>query len=157
MNSRHVTEDTRDFTLNSNAATAELRAEMLGTITLFLTAIAGVSLVVGAVGVANTMFTSVLEKTKEIGIMKAIGARNNDILMIFVFNSALIGLVGGIIGVILGILLSKLLAIAGMVTLVNYGTVLMILTLSVGIGMVSGLIPAINASKLSPVDALRSD
>lgn len=157
MNSRHVNEIDRDFTLTSNAATASLRAEMLSTITMFLTAIAGVSLLVGAVGVANTMFTSVLEKTKEIGIMKAIGARNNDILAIFIFNSGLIGLVGGIIGALLGIGLSKLLAIAGMSTLISYNNVFMILGLSVMIGMISGIIPAVNASKLRPVDALRSD
>ena len=158
MNTRHVNDiEDMDFTLTTNAASASFREEMMSTITMFLTAIAGVSLVVGAVGVANTMFTSVMEKTKEIGIMKAIGARNADVLMIFVFNSALIGLVGGIIGVVIGILLAKLLALAGMVTLVSYSTVFMILALSVGIGMVSGIIPAINASKLSPVEALRSD
>ncbi|MDA3854751.1 MAG: ABC transporter permease [Candidatus Woesearchaeota archaeon] len=157
MNSRHVSDDDLDFTLTTNAASADLRAEMLSTITTFLTAIAGVSLVVGAVGVANTMFTSVLEKTKEIGIMKAIGARNSDILAIFIFNSALIGLVGGIIGAIIGIGLSLLLGLAGMPALVSYSNVFMILGLSVFIGMISGVIPAVGASKLSPVDALRAD
>ncbi len=154
---RHVNEDSKDFTLTSNAAAAESRADFLSTMTLFLTAIAGVSLVVGAVGVANTMFTSVLEKTKEIGILKAIGARNADILMIFVFNSALIGLVGGIFGVMLGYILIQLMTLVGMTAIVSVVSVLQILGLSVGIGMISGIIPAVNASKLKPVDALRSD
>lgn len=157
MNSRHVSEDDKDFTLTTNAASADMRAEMLSTITTFLTAIAGVSLVVGAVGVANTMFTSVLEKTKEIGIMKAIGARNSDILSIFIFNSALIGLVGGIIGATVGILLSLLLSLAGMPALISYFNVIWILGLSVSIGVIAGIIPAVGASKLSPVDALRAE
>lgn len=157
MMSRHVDEDSKDFTITSNAAMAEMRAEFLSTITSFLTAIAGVSLLVGAVGVANTMFTSVLEKTKEIGIMKAIGARNFDVLIIFIFNSGLIGLVGGLIGVVIGYLISWILTLVGMVAIVTFSRVIMILSVSIIIGMISGLIPAINASKLSPVDALRSE
>jgi putative ABC transport system permease protein len=82
MISRHVTEKTKDFTITSSKQMQETRSEMMSTMSTFLLAIAAVSLLVGAVGVANTMFTSVLEKTKEIGIMKAIGARNKDILMI---------------------------------------------------------------------------
>ncbi len=157
MNTRHVNENNKDFTITSNAALASMRSEFLSTMTTFLAAIAGVSLIVGAVGVANTMFTSVLEKTKEIGIMKAIGARNADVLIIFVLNSGLIGLVGGLLGVGIGALLSMGLSAAGMTTLVTWSNVFMILIVSVMIGMVSGLIPAINASKLSPVDALRSE
>ena len=77
--------------------------ETMNTMALFLGAIAAISLLVGGIGIANTMFTSVLEKTKEIGIMKAIGAKNRDILLIFLLNSGMIGLVGGVGGVILGI------------------------------------------------------
>lgn len=157
MMSRHVNEKTKDFTISSNAAIAEMREELISTMTSFLAAIAGVSLLVGAVGVANTMFTSVLEKTKEIGIMKSIGARNKDILMIFLFNSGLIGFVGGILGAFLGYLIIVLLTIAGMPVLLTYTNISLVVSISIIIGMISGLIPAINASKLSPVDALRSD
>jgi putative ABC transport system permease protein len=86
----------------ANKQANEMRAEMMSSVSAFLTAIAAVSLLVGSVGISNTMFTSVLEKTKEIGIMKAIGARNRDILTIFLFHAGLIGLSGGIIGVIFG-------------------------------------------------------
>ncbi len=96
MVSRHIArEDDRDFSVSASKSMAESITEMTSSMTLFLGAIAAVSLLVGAVGIANTMFTSVLEKTKEIGTMKAIGAKNRDILMIFLFNSAMVGLVGG--------------------------------------------------------------
>ena len=107
MVSRHINkEDDRDFSVTASKSMAESVTEMTSSMTLFLGAIAAVSLLVGAVGIANTMFTSVLEKTKEIGTMKAIGAKNRDILMIFLFNSAMVGLVGGILGVILGAFVS---------------------------------------------------
>lgn len=157
MRKRHVDSETQDFTVSTNEAFNEMRSEMMSTLTTFLTAIASVSLLVGAVGIANTMFTSVLEKTKEIGIMKAIGARNNDILIIFVLNAGLIGLVGGIIGLVLGYLISYALTLLGMPTSIDLVTVFGTITISIGIGMISGIIPAFQASKLSPVDALRTD
>ncbi|HJH28473.1 MAG TPA: ABC transporter permease [Methanosarcinaceae archaeon] len=162
MITRHVTEIDRDFTVTSNVQIMEMRSEMMGSVSLFLTAIAAVSLLVGVVGITNTMFTSVLEKTKEIGIMKAIGARNRDILAIFLFNAGLIGLVGGIIGVVLGILLSGALPyLLGDMTIVRGGTIVSLnviifaLSISVLVGMVAGAIPAYQGSKLKPVDALR--
>ena len=101
MISRHiVNEDDRDFSVTDSLSMAESASEMMDTMTIFLGAIAGVSLVVGSVGIANTMFTSVMEKTKEIGTMKAIGAKNGDILMIFLMNSALVGFVGGVLGIL---------------------------------------------------------
>jgi putative ABC transport system permease protein len=133
---------------------------MTDTMTLFLGAIAAVSLLVGAVGIANTMFTSVLEKTKEIGTMKAIGAKNKDILMIFLFNSGMVGLVGGILGVMLGAVVSSgLQTMMGgdMVSGTGLSFTLMFegLLLAVSIGVISGVVPAYRASKLKPVDALR--
>jgi len=157
MMTRHVDKKTKDFTISSNAALAEMRQELVSTMTSFLAAIAGVSLLVGAVGVANTMFTSVLEKTKEIGIMKSIGARNKDILTIFLFNSGLIGFVGGLIGAILGYIMIQILSFAGMPVVLTITNISLVVSISIIIGMISGLIPAINASKLSPVDALRSE
>jgi putative ABC transport system permease protein len=134
--------------------------------TLFLTAIAAISLLVGAVGIANTMFTSVLEKTKEIGIMKAIGARNKDILLIFLFNAGLIGFVGGLGGIILGYFGSGLVSSMGSsgggmtsrmfgATSVTPELLIGALLFSVIIGMIAGAIPAWNASRMKPVDALR--
>jgi len=157
MKSRHVDVEDRDFTVSSNSSVNDMREELISTLTTFLTAIASVSLLVGAVGIANTMFTSVLEKTKDIGVMKSIGARNEDILIIFLFNAALIGLVGGLIGVLIGYGLAALMTMLGMFSIITINTVLMTLGISVLVGMISGFIPAINASKLNPVDALRRD
>jgi len=138
----------------------------MSSMTTFLTAIAAVALLVGSVGVANTMFTSVLEKTKEIGIMKAIGARNSDILRIFLVHAALIGLIGGVLGIALGYVLSGFLPSlmgdsAGPLSRMAQGgvismkSVILAIGISVIIGILAGTIPAIQASKLKPVDALR--
>jgi putative ABC transport system permease protein len=162
ITARHVTATKKDFSLTSSKQMQETRAEMMNSVNAFLIAIAAVSLIVGAIGIANTMFTAVLEKTKEIGIMKAIGARNKDILLIFLLNAALIGLVGGILGVIGGAALSGLLpslmASIPMVrgsTIVSTNSVIMALSVSITVGILAGIIPAYQASKLKPVDALR--
>jgi putative ABC transport system permease protein len=164
MLSRHVNEKTKDFTISSQKQMQATRSDMLSSVNAFLLAIAAVSLIVGAVGIANTMFTSVLEKTKEIGIMKAVGAKNKDILLIFILNSAFIGLVGGIIGVFFGIILSGALpALMGETIILRSGTfvsvssIFMALSVSVGVGILAGIVPAYKGSKLKPVDALRHD
>jgi putative ABC transport system permease protein len=135
---------------------------MTSTVSAFLAGIAGISLLVGGVGVMNTMFTSVLERTKEIGVMKAVGAKNSHVLIIFLTESGLMGLVGGIVGTLLGLGLS---AVASMfigrffnVDLVVVASpVLIIITLlgSFVVGAIAGLWPARRAAKLSVVDALR--
>ncbi len=165
MISRHLTEKEKDFRISSSQSVQETMSDITQTMTLFLGAIAAVSLLVGAVGIANTMFTSVLEKTKEIGIMKSIGAKNSDIMMIFLLNSAIVGLVGGLLGICLGTGISSLLPFLGMrlmgmgregmTTVVTPMLLIYALLISVGIGMVAGVIPAYRASKLKPVDALR--
>jgi putative ABC transport system permease protein len=159
-------EKDKDFSIVNPADRQQTIQQTLGTMTLFLTAIAAISLLVGAVGIANTMFTSVLEKTKEIGIMKAIGAKNRDVLIIFLMNSGLIGLVGGIWGVILGVFGSSFVSSLGSggggftnrlfgSTIVTPELIIFALVFSVLIGMIAGVIPAYRASKLNPVDALR--
>jgi len=160
MISRHINKETdRDFSVTALKSMAQTVTSMLNLMTLFLGAIAAVSLIVGAVGIANTMFTAVLEKTKEIGTMKAIGAKNKDILMIFVYNSAMVGLVGGILGVMLGAIVS-----AGLQSMMGNMTsgsglspklIVEGLVLAVMIGVISGAVPAYRASKMKPVDALR--
>jgi putative ABC transport system permease protein len=160
----------RDFTVTNPSAMQETFKETMSTMSIFLGAIAAISLIVGAIGIANTMFTSVLEKTKEIGIMKAIGARNKNILTIFLLNAGMIGLVGGLGGIILGVIGSGI--IGSMVssasgtagggigrllgnTAITPGLLIGALVFSVVIGMIAGAIPAYRASKLKPVDALR--
>ena len=164
MIARHVTQTTMDFSVTSRKEMQQARAATMSSMSNFLLAIAAVSLIVGSIGIANTMFTSVLEKTKEIGIMKAIGARNPDILLIFLFNAGFIGLVGGVIGIILGTILSgflpALMGGGGLFmgrggTIVTLNSIIMALSVSVVVGILAGLIPAYQASKLRPVDALR--
>ncbi len=166
--SRHVIgARKKDYTIRSQKAQVERFTEIASTMTLFLAAIAAVSLIVGAVGIANTMFTAVLEKTKEIGILKAIGAKNRDILLVFILNAAMIGLVGGILGLALGAGVSKMLPMLGNIgiplpgargvfaTIISIRLMLGALLLAMIIGIVSGIIPAYRASKLKPVEALR--
>jgi len=165
MISRHINiQQKKDYSISSAKSTQEQLSGITQTMTLFLGAIAAVSLLVGAVGIANTMFTSVLEKTKEIGVMKAIGAKNKDILFIFMFNSGLVGMVGGLIGISLGVGISSLIPQLGirlmgpggqMTTSVSPQLLILALSISVIIGMIAGLIPAYRASRLKPVDALR--
>jgi len=154
--SRKVTEKTQDFSISSSLTMQEQVNSMLNTLTLFLAAIAAVSLIVGAVGIANSMFTSVLEKTKEIGILKALGSTELEIMELFLFEAALFGLVGGTIGIILGLIVSALLSVfVSLNTFVSIDLMLLSLGLSIGIGVVAGLIPAKAASKLRPIEALR--
>ncbi|MBP2029084.1 putative ABC transport system permease protein [Methanohalophilus levihalophilus] len=163
MISRQIhNEDDRDFSVTSSMSMADSVSEMTESMTLFLSAIAAVSLLVGAVGIANTMFTSVLERTKEIGTMKAIGAKNHDIMMIFIVNSALVGLVGGLLGVACGALATSLFPMLGVTLMGGSASIVLSPTLmlsglaiAVVIGIVSGAVPAYRASKLKPVDALR--
>ncbi|HIH87343.1 MAG TPA: ABC transporter permease [Methanosarcinales archaeon] len=162
MITRHVTETDRDFSVSSSQQMNEMRSGMISSMSAFLTAIAAVSLLVGSVGISNTMFTSVLEKTKEIGIMKAIGARNKDILAIFLFYAGLIGLAGGTVGVILGIIISGVMPylmsdmpLARGGTFVSVDIIVIALSVSVLVGIIAGFVPAYQGSKLRPVDALR--
>ena len=144
MLSRHVTERSKDFRVSSAKATQERLTDITQTFTIFLGAIAAVSLLVGAVGIANTMFTSVL-------------------MVVFLINSGLVGFVGGIIGIALGTAISLILPniISGfgsggeLRTSVPLNLLIAALVLSVLIGMVAGAIPAYRASRLKPVDALR--
>jgi putative ABC transport system permease protein len=169
MMSRGILKETeRDFTVSNPSAMQETFKETMSTMSIFLGAIAAISLIVGGIGIANTMFTSVLEKTKEIGIMKAIGARNKDILVIFLLNAGMIGLVGGLGGIILGVIGSGIIGsmvststsgggISRMLgnTAVTPELLIGALLFSIIIGMIAGAIPAYRASRLKPVDALR--
>ncbi len=161
---RKVNEDTQDFTVLSMKTVQERVSTVLKGFTFFLGVIAAVSLIVGAVGIANTMFTSVLEKTREIGVMKAVGAKNFDILVIFLLNAGLIGLVGGILGAIGGVsvavVLPKLAAmfLSGgqtLTTSISISLLIFVVVFSITLGIASGIIPAYRASKLKPIDALR--
>ena len=136
--------------------------QILGIAQYVFVGVALISLIVGGIGIMNSMYTSVLERTRDIGIMKAIGATNEDILLIFLIESGFIGLVGGIIGIGLGVGLAKLVEFAviqsGYSVLsieISGGLLVFGLSFSILVGVLSGLFPAYQASKLKPVDALR--
>jgi putative ABC transport system permease protein len=160
---RGVTEKTKDFYISTPEELLASFDAILNIITVFLVGIAAISLLVGGIGIMNTMYTSVLERTKEIGTMKAVGAKNSDILMVFLFESGLIGLVGGLMGVALGFGISKTVEIIAINALnttllkaaVPFYLVFGCLSFAFIIGALSGTIPALMASKLKPVDALR--
>ena len=135
---------------------------ILGVLQFVLVGIAAISLIVGGIGIMNSMYTSVLERTKDIGTMKSIGAKNRDILMIFLFEAGVIGLFGGVVGATLGTLLAF--SVGLIADQLGFG--LLKITFNVGlfafgllfafiVGMISGILPAYRASKLNPVDALR--
>jgi putative ABC transport system permease protein len=137
---------------------SETIAEATGTMTLLLGAIAAISLLVGGIGVMNIMLVSVLERTREIGIRKALGARERDIWMQFLIEAAFLSLTGGIIGVIIGWLISYSVNNMGlMTTIVSADIVILAVSVSVGIGLFFGFYPAWNASRLNPIEALRSE
>jgi len=160
---RDVTEKTQDFTILTPEAALASFEIILNILTAFLSGIAAISLIVGGIGIANTMYTSVLERTKEIGTMKAVGARNSDILKVFLIESGFLGLIGGIIGVVLGVGVSRIIEYIIAVQLgvgilkASYSPYLFLLCVLFAfiIGIFSGFLPARQASKLNPVEALR--
>ncbi len=150
--------DDDDFNIRSMEEIAEAVSEATGTMTLLLGAIAAISLLVGGIGVMNIMLVSVLERTREIGIRKALGAREHDIWLQFLIEAAFLTFTGGIIGVIVGWVVSYVVSSMGlMTTLVSADIVILAVSVSVGIGLFFGFYPAWNASRLNPIEALRSE
>jgi len=147
-----------DFNIMSMEEIASTISEVTGTMTLLLGAIAAISLLVGGIGVMNIMLVSVLERTREIGIRKALGARERDIWIQFLLEAAFLTFAGGIIGVIVGWAVSYMVSATGfMTTLVTADIVILAVSVSVAIGLFFGFYPAWNASRLNPIEALRSE
>jgi len=160
---RNEKEDQETFNVQTSDQLLETFQSIFGVIQAVLVGIAAISLLVGGVGITNTMYTAVLERTKEIGTMKAVGARNRDIRYIFLIESGLLGLVGGAIGVLIGVGMGLG---AEYIATIALGTPLLqasfpwylivgALTFSFAIGSLSGILPAMQAAKLRPADALR--
>ena len=144
-----------DFTIVSPA---ELLAEQRRTQRIFemvMVAIASISLLVGGIGIMNIMLASVMERTREIGVRRAIGARRRDVVRQFLIETTIISLAGGILGIAVGVALSQLIGyLAGWSTIVTTGSIVLAFLVSVGIGVVFGLYPAVRAANLDPVKAL---
>lgn len=154
---RHGIKDTNldDFNIQNMKSIMETIEQTTGTLTLFLGAVAAISLVVGGIGIMNIMLVSVTERTREIGIRKALGATYFVIVTQFLIEAVVISLMGGLIGIALGIGASKLIGLAsGMSTVISVPTIVLSFAFSMAIGLVFGIYPARKAAKLNPIDAL---
>lgn len=154
---RHSIKDTNldDFNIQNMKSIMETMEQTTGTLTLFLGAVAAISLVVGGIGIMNIMLVSVTERTREIGIRKALGATYFVIVTQFLIEAVVISLMGGFIGIALGIGASKLIGLAsGMSTVISVPTIVLSFAFSMAIGLVFGIYPARKAAKLNPIDAL---
>ncbi len=161
---RNVDEGEENFQVSSPQNILNTLNDTLSAINIFVAVIAGISLLVGGIGIMNTMYTSVLERTKEVGIMKAIGAKNSTIFALFFIESGFLGMTGGIIGVLIGLVLAYGGAFLGRLILgvnliqANVSIFLIIgaLIFSFILGTVFGILPAMRAASLQPVESLRS-
>lgn len=161
--SRYLAKDSDTlFNVTSAQSIIESAQETTGMISVFLGIVGGIALFVGGIGTMNMMLTTVSERTKEIGLRKAIGARRRDILLQILFESVVLTLIGGVIGVALAALLAvfanKLLAESQVLSvIVSWNVVVLATLVSIAVGIVFGLYPANRASRLQPVDALRAE
>lgn len=144
-----------NFNIQNMKSIMDTMEQTTGTLTLFLGAVAAISLVVGGIGIMNIMLVSVTERTREIGIRKALGATYNVIVTQFLIEAVVISLMGGIIGIALGIGASHLIGtLSGMSTVISIPTIILSFGFSMAIGLVFGIYPARKAAKLNPIDAL---
>lgn len=159
---RRAGTDVADFSVITSERMGDIAGSILQIIQLAVMAFASIAIVVGGIGIMNTMFTSVRERTREIGIMKAVGAKNSAVLSIFLVESGIIGLSGGLGGTILGVIFAKAIEMYGQVhpifyfkAVVSPGLILFGLIFSFLVGCLSGFFPARRAARLKPVEALR--
>ncbi|MCK4781322.1 ABC transporter permease [Candidatus Parcubacteria bacterium] len=159
---RRAGTDVADFSVITSEKMGEITGTILDIIQVVIIGFASIAIVVGGIGITNSMFTSVRERTKEIGIMKAIGAKNSAILSIFLIEAGIVGIFGGIGGVLLGSILAKVIDYYGQINPTFYFTttispwmIVFALVFSFSIGCLAGFFPARAAAKLKPVDALR--
>jgi len=149
-------QDDTKYNIMSQEQILSTMESVMGIFTIMLTGIAAISLLVGGIGIMNIMLVSVTERTREIGIRMAIGAKRKDILLQFLFESIILCVVGGVIGIIAGWMLSKLIAsIQGWPVLISFWAIVIALSFAILIGLFFGIYPANKASKMDPVEALR--
>lgn len=144
------------YEVNVKNTGAESFEQILKFLNLFISIVASISIIVGGIGIMNIMLVNIIERTNEIGIRKAIGATNLDILILFLLESITLSFIGSFIGIFLGICLSLIIGyFIGVQPIFNYFFILFLMLVSIFIGVVFGVFPAIKASKLDPVEALR--
>ncbi|MFH1638896.1 MAG: ABC transporter permease [Chloroflexota bacterium] len=148
-----------DFSIVSHQQALDIAQQVTGVFTIFLGAIAGISLVVGGIGIMNIMLVSVTERTREIGLRKAVGAKRKDILTQFLLEAIILSLIGGGIGILSGYGISRLISMINvsgqtLQAVVTSDIIILAISVSAFIGLVSGIYPAIRAARLDPIDAL---
>jgi putative ABC transport system permease protein len=148
--------DQLDFNVLNQTDLLNTLSSVTQTLTIFLGAIAGISLLVGGIGIMNIMLVSVTERTREIGLRKAVGATRNQILLQFLIETVTLSLLGGIMGILLGVGIAKVFSITGLITsVVTAGSILLAFIFALMIGLFFGLYPAFRAANLHPMEALR--
>jgi putative ABC transport system permease protein len=149
--------DEDDFTVLSQKEIASAFSQVTGILTTFLGIIAGISLLVGGIGIMNIMLVSVTERTREIGLRKAVGAKHRDILWQFLIEAVLLATVGGLLGLLLGIVSAGITSTLtqSLRATVDWTAVVGAITISAAVGLVFGVYPAVRAARLNPIDALR--
>jgi len=158
LTSRHLNDGDNLFTKQQPLDMTAMMSTILDTVTAFIAFVAGISLLVGGIGVMNIMLVSVTERTREIGIRRALGAKSSSIIMQFLLESAIISGLGGIIGIILGAGIAALvsaLEIAGLSAQLSVSAIILTTCFSCGVGIIFGIYPARKAARMSPMEALR--
>ena len=163
LKQRHhiLSDDNTDFTIRDQAAAADILKTITNALSLFLTSMAAVALIVGGIGILNIMLATVAERTREIGLRKAVGATNNMIMRQFLLEAGTLTLIGGVVGIIVGVFMSYLMALLMKYLGFDWDFVISVMSIFAAIsvsiltGVIFGLYPSFKASRLNPIDALR--